>query len=61
VGLSSDYTGAMERKTLSGDARELQRARELRLAADRKVPMSERLARVHAISKQMSLLKGAAR
>lgn len=50
----------MTDKTLSGSVEELRRARELRLEADRKVPMSERLARVHTLSKQMSALKGAA-
>jgi hypothetical protein len=51
----------MSQKKLSGDVDELQQARELRLAADRKASMSERLARVHALCKQMSALKGAAR
>jgi hypothetical protein len=51
----------MAQKTLRGDVEELQRARELRLATDRRASMSERLARVHALCKQMSLLKGAAR
>ncbi|HEX5526419.1 MAG TPA: hypothetical protein VFX44_04355 [Solirubrobacterales bacterium] len=50
----------MADKTLSGDIEELRRARQLRLEADRKAPMSERLARVHALCKQMSALKGAA-
>jgi hypothetical protein len=50
----------MTDKKLSGSAKELQRGRDLRLEADRKVPMSERLARVHALSQQMSALKGAA-
>jgi len=51
----------MVQKSLRGDTEELQRARELRLAADRQASMSERLARVHALCKQMSALKGAAR
>jgi len=51
----------MADKTLSGDVEELRRARALRLEADRRASMSERLARVHALSKQMSALKGAAR
>jgi len=46
---------------LTGDVEELQRGREVRLAADRKASMSERLARVHALCKQMNALKGAAR
>jgi hypothetical protein len=51
----------MADKTLSGDVDELRRARVLRLEADRNSPMSDRLARVHALSKQMSALKGAAK
>jgi hypothetical protein len=50
----------MSDKRLSGDAEELQRGRRLRLEADRQAPMSERLARVHALSKQLSAIKGAA-
>jgi hypothetical protein len=50
----------MADKTLSGSAEELRLARELRLEADRKASMSERLARVHNLCKQMSALKGAA-
>jgi len=48
-------------KALSGDIGELQRARTLRLAADRRAPMSERLARVHSLCKQLSAIKGAAK
>ena len=51
----------MADRTLSGDIEELRRAKALRLKADHKAPMSERLARVHALSKQMSALKGAAK
>ena|GEM_PF-3120953 len=51
----------MADKTLSGDPEELNRARALRLEADRKAPMSERLARMHYLCKQMSALKGAPR
>ncbi len=40
---------------------ELAEARSLRLEADRRAPMSERLARVHALCKQMSAVKGAAK
>jgi hypothetical protein len=47
-------------KTLSGDIDELRRAREIRLEADHNAPMSARLARVHALCKQMSAIKGAA-
>jgi hypothetical protein len=45
---------------LSGDVGELERARAIRLGADRRAPMSERLARVHALCKQLSAIKGAA-
>lgn len=48
-------------KALSGDISELQQARVLRLEADRRAPMSERLARVHALCKQLSAIKGVAR
>ena len=51
----------MAEKILSGDVEELRQARALRLEADRKAPMSERLARVHNLCKQMSALKGAAK
>ncbi|HEU4707515.1 MAG TPA: hypothetical protein VFS64_10025 [Solirubrobacterales bacterium] len=50
----------MANKTLSGSIDELARARELRLAADRSAPMSERLERAHLLCKQMSEIKGAA-
>jgi hypothetical protein len=43
-----------------GDIGDLTRARQIRLEADRRAPMSERLARVHALCKQMSAIKGAA-
>lgn len=45
---------------LRADSEELARARALRLEADRKATMSERLARVHSLCKQMSAIKGAA-
>ncbi|HEV2791260.1 MAG TPA: hypothetical protein VGV69_08190 [Solirubrobacterales bacterium] len=48
-------------KRLSGDAEELNQARSLRREADLRATMSERLARVHALCKQMSAIKGAAR
>jgi hypothetical protein len=51
----------MAQRALTGDVQELQRARELRLAADRRTSMSERLVRMHTLCKQMSVLKGAAR
>lgn len=50
----------MATKVLSGDISELRRAREIRLEGDRNAPMSERLARVHALCKQMSAIKGVA-
>jgi len=51
----------MAAKMLSGDTGELNRARSIRLEADRRAPMSERLARVHALCKQLSAIQGAAR
>ncbi|HEY5708515.1 MAG TPA: hypothetical protein VIS51_03900 [Solirubrobacterales bacterium] len=51
----------MAAKALSGDIGELKRARTIRLEADRRAPMSERLARVHALCKQLSAIQGAAR
>ncbi len=42
------------------DIGDLGRARAARLEDARKAPMSERLARVHALCKQMSAVKGAA-
>ncbi|HEY6145952.1 MAG TPA: hypothetical protein VIV13_06730 [Solirubrobacterales bacterium] len=50
----------MSPRELTGDVEELKRAQILRLAADRQSSMSERLARVHRLCKQMSALKGAA-
>jgi hypothetical protein len=50
----------MRTKMLSGDISELSLGRELRLEADRKASMSDRLARVHSLCKQMSAIKGAA-
>ena len=51
----------MAAKGPSRDIGDLRRARVVRLEADRSAPMSERLARVHALCKQMSAIKGAAR
>jgi len=48
-------------KSLSGDLEELNRVRKLRREADVRATMSERLARVHVLCKQMSAIKGAAR
>jgi len=45
---------------LRGDDKELARGRDIRLEADRRATMSERLARVHNLCKQMSAIKGAA-
>jgi hypothetical protein len=50
----------MASKALTGSINELAEARNLRLEADRRAPMSTRLARVHALCKQMSAIKGAA-
>jgi hypothetical protein len=50
----------MAAKAPSGDIGDLRRAGAVRLEADRSAPMSERLARVHALCKQMSAIKGAA-
>jgi hypothetical protein len=51
----------MTARPLSGNIDDLKRAREIRLTADRSAPMSERLARVHSLCKQMSAIKGVAR
>ena len=50
----------MAAKAPSDDIGELERGRMLRLEADRRAPMSERLARVHELCKQLSAIKGAA-
>jgi len=50
----------MAPRALSGDVEELARAREIRLRRDREASMSERLARLHALCKQMSAIKGTA-
>lgn len=49
----------MERH-LNGNAEELDRARSVRREADLQATMSERLARVYVLCKQMSAIKGAA-
>lgn len=51
----------MGSRALNGDIGELARASAMRLEADRKAPMSARLARVHTLCKQMSAIKGAAK
>jgi len=51
----------MAARALTGDIGELARGRAIRLEAARESPMSERLARVHALCKQMSAIKGAAK
>jgi hypothetical protein len=43
-----------------GDIGDLDKARKIRLEADRRLPMNERLARVHVLCKQMNAIKGAA-
>ena len=50
----------MAAKANNGDIGDLVRAKAARLEADRNAPMSERLARVHALCKQMTAIKGAA-
>jgi hypothetical protein len=45
---------------LRGDSGELAQGRAIRLEADRKASMKERLVRVHNLCKQMSAIKGAA-
>jgi hypothetical protein len=45
----------------SGDIGDLDRAAAARRRAARALPMSERLARVHALCKQISAVRGAAR
>ena len=42
------------------DIGDLKRARVARLDADRRASMSERLARLHALCKQLGAIKGAA-
>lgn len=51
----------MENRALTGSIDDLARARAMRLDADRRAPMSERLARVHSLCKQLSAIKGAAK
>jgi hypothetical protein len=46
---------------LNGDSEDLNRVRVVRRKADLRATMSERLARVHALCKQMTAIKGAAR
>jgi hypothetical protein len=48
-------------KRLNGSVEELDRAKEVRRRSDLRATMSERLVRVHALCKQMSAIKGAAR
>jgi len=48
-------------KRLNGSVEDMDLARKLRREADLRATMSERLARVHALCKQMSAIKGAAR
>jgi hypothetical protein len=45
----------------TGQTAELDRAARLRLESDRALTMSQRLARVHHLSKQMTSIAGAAR
>jgi hypothetical protein len=48
-------------KRLNGDSEDLNQVRAVRREADLRATMSERLARVHALCKQMTAIKGAAR
>ncbi len=48
-------------KRLSGRPDELDRARAVRRETDLQASMSERLARLHVLCKQMNAIKGAAR
>jgi hypothetical protein len=48
-------------KRLSGDIEELDRARALRREADLRATMSERLARLNVLCRQMSAIKGVAK
>lgn len=50
----------MKKRRRDVEIGDLGQARAARLQADREASMSERLARVHSISKQMSAIKGAA-
>ncbi|HXS46062.1 MAG TPA: hypothetical protein VN756_01215 [Solirubrobacterales bacterium] len=49
-----------EKTPAQEDIGDLERARTTRLEATRSDSMSERLARLHALCKQMSAIKGAA-
>jgi hypothetical protein len=51
----------MANPVLTGSIEDLARARAMRLDADRRAPMSERLTRMHTLCKQMSAIKGAAK
>ncbi len=50
----------MADQPLKGEIEDLARARRMRLEADRQLPMSERLLRMHKLCKQMSAIKGVA-
>lgn len=58
---ASHYTQGMADNRIAGDIGDHERARAARLEATRAESMSERLARVHALCKQMSAIKGAAK
>ena len=51
----------MANKATGSDIGDLEKARAVRLEASKNAPMSERLARVHMLSRQMSAIKGAAK
>jgi hypothetical protein len=50
----------MPNKTTAQEIGELRQGRAARLEADRRSTMSERLARLHALCKQMTAIKGSA-
>jgi hypothetical protein len=51
----------MAAKNPTGDIGDLAQGRSARLSMTQNAAMSERLARVHALCKQMSAIKGAAK
>jgi len=50
----------MQARQANDDIGDLKRARAARLAADRGASMSERLARLHQLCRQLGAIKGAA-
>ena len=60
-GLLNSLTGTYDMRPELQGVLELHRGTKARAEAIRKLPMSERLARVHRLSKQMTAIAGAAR